>query len=164
MFISTKGRKFYRKLESNLTTRFQNQSVYLSANRFSIAWENEIQVYFLFSFFFCSLKMAWKSRFQNPFLISMKTTSDFLFSFFNVPRLEENEIRIRLMLYVFRFSISQKTDFNFRFRFSYGIWKTNLKFVFRFSFSARCIDTDNLGFSGNIKLSNKHGGVRRYSW
>ena len=54
--------------------------MYLSAKRFSIAWENEIQMCFRFSFFFRAVKMEFKSHFQNP--IFNLDESDIRLSFF----------------------------------------------------------------------------------
>ena len=58
------------------------ESVYLSATRFSIAWENEIQIYFRFSFFFRAVKMELKSHCQNP--IFNLDESDIRLSFFSM--------------------------------------------------------------------------------
>ena len=95
------------------------EPVDLSANRFSIAQENETQTLFLFFF-------AAKNEVGLPF-------SSFVFPLLGRKQNSNS-------LHTLHFSFLQL----FHFLFSYGIWKTSYKliFVFRFSLLANGSETD----------------------
>ena len=80
------------------------QCVYLSANRFSMAWENGIQIPFPFFVF------AWH----------WKTDLNFAFCFSFSPNFEK---RIWTSFFVFRFRITLKNGYEFRFSFSHHFEK-----------------------------------------
>ena len=82
------------------------ECVYLSANRFSMAWENGSQI--PFPFFVFRFRMTLKNRFE------------FCFSFFVSPNFEK---RIWTSVFVFRFRITLKNGYEFRFSFSHHFEK-----------------------------------------
>ena len=81
-----------------------SQCVYLSTNRFSMAWENGIQIPFPFFVF------AWH----------WKTDLNFAFCFSFSPNFEK---RIWTSFFVFRFRITLKNGYEFRFSFSHHFEK-----------------------------------------
>ena len=83
-----------------LSLRFE--CVYLSANRFSMAWENGIQIPFQFHFHFSFFAFAWH----------WKTDLNFAFLFSFLPNFQK---RIWTSFFVFRFRITLKNGFEFRF-------------------------------------------------
>ena len=91
--------------------------VYLSANRFSMAWETGIQVPFPFFVF------AWH----------WKTDLNFAFCFSFSPKFEK---RFCTSYFVFCFRITLKNGYQFQFsNFVFALlWKTDLNFVFVFRF------------------------------
>ena len=114
MFCATYRRSWTRRV---LFFRFQvdqlfynlwcSKCVYLSANRFSMAWENGIQMPFTFFVF----AWHWKTDFVFRFRFTLKNGYEFQFSFFV-------------------FASLWKTDLNFVFRFCITCyWKTDWSFV-----------------------------------
>ena len=91
------------------------ECVYLSANRFSMAWEKGIQVPYPFFVF------AWH----------WKTDLNFAFCFSFSPNFEK---RFWTSYFVFRFRITLKNGHQFQFSFFVfaSLWKTDINFVFRF--------------------------------
>ena len=117
MYEKTKKRKNKNRLPFYLFSFFvrtntkngktTNECVYLSANRFSMAWENGIQMPFTFFVF----AWHWKTDFVFRFRFTLKNGYEFQFSFFV-------------------FASLWKTDLNFVFRFCITCyWKTDRSFV-----------------------------------
>ena len=94
------------------------ECVYLSANRFSMAWEKGIQVPYPFFVF------AWH----------WKTDLNFALCFSFSPNFEN---RFWTSYFVFRFHSTLKNGHQFQFSFFVfaSLWKTDINLVFRFSFS-----------------------------
>ena len=99
----------------NMHTNLAHQCVSLSANRFSMAWENGIQMPFTFFVF------AWH----------WKTDLNFAFCFSFSPNFEK---WFWTSYFVFRFRITLKNGYQFQFSFFVfaSLWKTDLNFVLRF--------------------------------
>ena len=105
-----------------------SQCVYLSTNRFSMAWENGIQIPFPFFFGF---RMTLKNRFEFCFLFFVfaslwKTHLNFVFCFSFSHHFEK-----RIWISFFVFTSLWKTDLNFVFVWLV-IWKIDLNFVCRY--------------------------------
>ena len=114
-----------------------SECVYLSANRFSMAWENGIQMPFTFFVF----AWHWKTDFVFRFRFTLKNGYEFQFSFFVFASLWKTDMNFVFALlwktdlnFVFRFRITLKNGFEFRFSFLYGLlwtydvvvsWKKN---------------------------------------
>ena len=91
-----------------------SECVYLSANRFSMAWENGIQMPFTFFVF----AWHWKTDFVFRFRFTLKNGYEFQFSFFVFASLWKTD-----MNFVFRFRITLKNGFKLRFSFSHHFEK-----------------------------------------
>ena len=118
-----------------------SQCVYLSTNRFSMAWENGIQIPFPFfvfawhwktdlNFAFCfSFSTNFEKRFWTSYFVSAslwKTDMNFSFRFSFSHHFEK-----RIWISFFVFTSLWKTDLNFVFVWLV-IWKTDLNFVCRY--------------------------------
>ena len=108
----TKGMLLHLEQDVNVAS---SECVYLSANRFSMAWEKRIQVPYPFFVF------AWH----------WKTDLNFAFCFSFSPNFEK---RYWTSYYVFRLPITLKNGYQFQFSFFVfaSLWKTDMNFVFRF--------------------------------
>ena len=120
--------------------------VYLSANRFSMAWETGIQVPFPFFVF----AWHWKTDFNFAFCFSFspKFEKRFCTSYFVFLFSHHFEKRVSISAFVFCFRITLKSGYEFRFCFSFShyfekriwisflvfssLWKTDLNFVCHF--------------------------------
>ena len=91
-----------------------SECVYLSANRFSMAWENGIQMPFTFFVF----AWHWKTDFVFRFRFTLKNGYEFQFSFFVFASLWKTD-----MNFVFRFRITLENGFKLRFSFSHHFEK-----------------------------------------
>ena len=109
--------KFMQRLETCLL--IAGECVYLSANRFSMAWEKGIKCHIHFSFSHDIEKQIWILLFVFLFSPNFEKwfwTSYFVFRF-------HFEKRISISVFVFRFRITLKNGFEFRFSFSHHFEK-----------------------------------------
>ena len=130
--------------------RWGRKCVYLSANRFSMAWENGIQMpstFFVFAwhwktglnFAFCfsfSLnfeKRFWTSYFFFRFCITLKNGYEFRFRIILKKGYEFrfSFSQVWILLFVFRFRLTLKNGFELRISFLVfsSLWKTDLNFI-----------------------------------
>ena len=97
----------------NMHTNLAHQCVYLSANRFSMAWENGIQMPFTFFVF------AWHWKTDVNFAFCFSFSLNF-----------EKRIWTSYFFFCFRFTLKNGCEFQFSFFAFASLWKTDLNFVF----------------------------------
>ena len=114
----------------------KEECVYLSANRFSMAWEKGIQVPYPFFVF------AWH----------WKTDLNFAVCFSFSPNFEK---RFWTSYFVFRFRITLKNGHQYQFPFFVfaSLWKTDMNFVFRFRITLK--NGLEFRFSFSLTLKNR---------
>ena len=121
----------------------KEECVYLSANRFSMAWEKGIQVPYPFFVFAWHWKTDLNFAVCFRFRLTLKNDFELRIPFFVFASLWKTDINIsfrfsfshhfekRIWISFFGFALLWKTDLNFVSRFL-SLWKTDLNFVCRF--------------------------------